>query len=107
MFIEPDTEEGKERMRQYHYAMQVREDLLKKQKRYGELIILVKHTEEKNKKDYENELKHNIESHIYLKTFLEQHPEVHKILIKEAKNQSHLEEPDLNFAKTMKLSNIN
>ena len=107
MFIEPETEEGKERMRQYHYALQVREDLLKKEKRYSELIILVEHTKGDAKEKYQNELKYNIESHINTEFFLECHPEVHKILIKEAENHSYLEQPDLNFAKTMKLLKIN
>lgn len=104
MFIPPKNEEEEEIMRQYNYAMQVSDELIRRQKRYKELLVLTEHINRTDKKEYETELKHNIESHIYDVFFFKQKPEIHQILLDFVKEHNYLKNlPDLNFAQNNNL----
>jgi len=85
--------------------MMIHDTMLKQEKRYRELQILVGHCDPKDLKDYEYELKNNIESHHNRAFGFMNFGHDMAILegLKEyMKNQPHLKHPDLEFSDKIK-----
>lgn len=102
MFIEPDTPENREAMRQWMYGEEVRNLMLINQKRYRELKILVAHCAPEDLKMYQDELSLNILRHrehqVGFELF-ESGKQALEVIKKIMKTQPHMKHPDLDFYK--------
>jgi hypothetical protein len=105
----PTPDEIEDINRKYQYTMQIHDHMLKQEKRYKELKILVQYCTPEDKKDYESELRQNIESHHERHFGFENYEssmKTLKILKKFAHDHTYLKHPDLDFSGKIKRCEI-
>ncbi len=74
-----------------------RTDMIRIQKRYKELMILVIHSSPKDREEYKKELKQNIESHLSKRDFMDDNKEFFISLKNFIETHPEIKQPDLDF----------